>query len=242
MIIPTDKKLTDNCRNFLSACLKRNPSERIDFEGLLQDPFVALDVSIPSEHSVQRMLREEELGAEKESLGCHELALEHYQKAMEYAKTLYYYAEEDCDRKKWKKSLIRYKRSLASVEPQDKRLDSTKDIESQAQTSSSTYEKLYEISKGTPRLRSGLEICRAARNYQLEGDISHAIDRYTAGLGVLMPLLQSEPRGQRRDLLHEAITHWLGQAEALKAGQQAEENVLQGMEALAVNDKTCTLQ
>ena len=31
----------------------------------------------------------------------------------------------------------------------------------------------------------------------MEGDLSQAMERYTAGLGLLVPLLQSEPKGLR---------------------------------------------
>jgi hypothetical protein len=35
---------------------------------------------------------------------------------------------------------------------------------------------------------------------KMEGDLSQAMERYTAGLGLLVPLLQSEPKGRRSEL------------------------------------------
>jgi hypothetical protein len=32
---------------------------------------------------------------------------------------------------------------------------------------------------------------------KMEGDLGQAMERYTAGLGLLVPLLQSEPKGRR---------------------------------------------
>ena len=40
--------------------------------------------------------------------------------------------------------------------------------------------------------------------------------RITAGLGVLVPALQQEPKGARRDLLRKEVTVWMEVAERLK--------------------------
>ena len=43
-----------------------------------------------------------------------------------------------------------------------------------------------------------------------------ALDRFTAGLGVLVPALQQEPKGVRRDLLRKEVKAWMEVAERLK--------------------------
>lgn len=39
-----------------------------------------------------------------------------------------------------------------------------------------------------------------------EGKYQNALDNYKLSLGKLVPLLSQEPKGQRRDLLHQQVT------------------------------------
>ena len=57
------------------------------------DPFLDLELSIPHELSHERMVGEEEKGVVAESEGALDDAVLHYDRALSYAKTLYYYAE-----------------------------------------------------------------------------------------------------------------------------------------------------
>jgi len=237
VVIPRDRKLTDNCRRFLAACLQRNPELRLNFKGMEDDPFLDLEFSVPHEHTQDRMTVEEEKGAVAESQQSNEEAVGHYERALSYAKTLYYYAEESSSRRKWKSVLQGYQRKLSALKPGG---GGASPDQSTVTNMGADYKELNDLCKVTPGLRDGLEICSAARNYQLEGDLRQAIDRYTAGLGVLMPLLQTEPKGVRRDMLHEAVMGWLQQAETCKSSLLANQSNMQKMEA--DTEKQCVLQ
>merc|ERR1711973_223960 len=58
------------------------------------------------------------------------------------------------------------------------------------------------------------------------GEIDMALDRLTAGLGVLVPALQQEPKGTRRDILKEEITNWMNCAERLKRHKEDDSAVV----------------
>ena len=48
-----------------------------------------------------------------------------------------------------------------------------------------------------------------------------------AGLGSLVPLLQEEPRGRRRELLSCCVQQWMERGEAVKEALRLQEEVLQ---------------
>lgn len=43
------------------------------------------------------------------------------------------------------------------------------------------------------------------------------MESYKSALGTLVPLLQKEPKGPRRDLLYAQIKDWMDEAENIKA-------------------------
>ena len=74
----------------------------------------------------------------------------------------------------------------------------------------------YLCSK-TPAMATALEVGSSAEQYMAEGHYQSALDKFQSCLGVLIPLLSNEPKGHRRDLLHNQIQLWMKQAESAKA-------------------------
>ena len=68
----------------------------------------------------------------------------------------------------------------------------------------------------SPKLTTGLEVCRTGTLYLAQGEPKLALERLTAGLGELVPVLQVEPKGRRRELLGKAVTGWMAAAEVAK--------------------------
>jgi len=241
IVIPRERKLSSECRRFLSSCLIRDPDDRINFEDLREHPFLDLENSIPNETMEQRMLQYAEkaeseflLGNTKSALACSKLAVK-------LATTLYYYGQEEDERRKWKSFVVKYQERLGDM--QGRRVTSS--IMTTSTTCDLHFTELRQLSKGTPSLTDGLEIIGSARNYLLQGDLQQAVDKYTAGLSVLMPILQNEPTGRRRDLLHSCVTSCLDQAETLKQSIQAENTSIQKNEDLLGGEKdksSCCLQ
>lgn len=57
----------------------------------------------------------------------------------------------------------------------------------------------------SPNIQSGLDIGRQAELYLNEKNDMTAVDKMRTALGLLVPLLEAEPPGQRRDLLHYQV-------------------------------------
>jgi len=238
IVIPRERKLSNECRNFLSSCLQRNPDQRLNFEEVREHPFLNLEDSIPTETTESRMMDSEGRGEGAEQNGFKERVIESYKHALKLATTLYYYGQDDEERRKWKKYIQKYR---SKINEHTECNITTKIINDSAQQ----FTELRALSKGTQGLADGLEIISSARDYLLEGDIQQAVDKYTAGLSVLMPLLQKEPKGRRRDLLHACITSSLDQAETLKNSLLAESEAMQKSESSLPGEKdkaSCSLQ
>jgi hypothetical protein len=66
-----------------------------------------------------------------------------------------------------------------------------------------------------------------------QGATSQGLVSLTSGLGELVPLVQAEPRGRRRELLGRAVQGWLRLAEAAKEAAALEGEAAEGEEARA---------
>lgn len=54
-------------------------------------------------------------------------------------------------------------------------------------------------------MKTALEIGREGVQYDAEGAYSTAFDRYEAALQSIIPILNKEPKGRRKDLLHQQV-------------------------------------
>ena len=76
--------------------------------------------------------------------------------------------------------------------------------------------ELDQLCASSPKLTTGLEVCRTGTLYLAQGEANLALERLTAGLGELVPVLQEEPKGRRRELLGKAVKGWMAAAEVAK--------------------------
>lgn len=97
-------------------------------------------------------------------------------------------------------------------------------------------------SSATPALKTGLEIAQSAEFYEREGQYGTAIERYKKSLGLLLPLLRSEPEGYRKTLLAAEVSRWMGRAEAVQELMKIQEKALADLEGDSVTDKQCVIQ
>ena len=75
--------------------------------------------------------------------------------------------------------------------------------------------------------------------YDQEGQTDVAFDKYQTSLGLLLPLLSQEPKGDRKTLLSQEIKRWMKRAETIKDLKAIEEKTELEPEAV---DKTCKIQ
>lgn len=75
---------------------------------------------------------------------------------------------------------------------------------------------LDKLSASSPAIQHALDIGREAELVVGEKNYERALESFKSALGSLVPLLQKEPKGTRRDLLYHQIEAWMKEAERLK--------------------------
>ena len=126
--------------------------------------------------------------------------------------------------------------STASFSRQASSTSSHVRLEPRSSKEESRYQELRSLCSMTPKLLIGLEIAHAAEQYELEGKYSTALDKYKSALNILLPLLQSEPRGSRRSALSSEVNRWMNRAECVKEVMQTQEKVLEDARLMVAED------
>ena len=103
-------------------------------------------------------------------------------------------------------------------------------------------EELVRKCSTTPQLKLGLEILQSAESYQQESQYKLALENYEKGLEIIISLLKTEPKGERKNLLKPQIERWMDKAEAVKELIRIQEKVLADSSPEIDNEKTCVLQ
>lgn len=131
---------------------------------------------------------------------------------------------------------------------QNLRVPSIPSLPKQESVKASEYrgnrEELLRLTSTTPQIQAAIEIGASGELYAREGNYSIAFDKYQLALGKLLELLQSEPKGRRKDLLREEVTRWMTQAEHLKellSDAPAKESEITELFA-NTEEKNCVLQ
>jgi len=224
VVIPRTRKLSSACRDLLSRCLVRCPEKRIDLIDFFDHPFLDLE-HLPGDDSFQKASKLVSLAVEADKEKNVELAVELYEKSLKYFHPIIYYEADLTRRGKLKKTISAYE--MRSKELQRGLCgEGSSSSKTPVHRTFSRHEKLVYLCKTSSNLLTGVEICLSGEDYQMEGELSLAMDKITSGLGILVPALQGEPKGVRRDLLRNAITGWMEKAEKMKEVMNVQEEVL----------------
>lgn len=65
------------------------------------------------------------------------------------------------------------------------------------------------LSNSSPALKNGLEIGRKGELYLYERRLDAALESYTSALGILVPFVNNEPKGERRNLLLQQVSSFI---------------------------------
>lgn len=68
---------------------------------------------------------------------------------------------------------------------------------------------LDSLASATPSMASALKIGIEGVQYDAEGQLTLALERYTASLEIMIPLLRKELKGRRKYLLHQQVKFYL---------------------------------
>jgi len=207
--------LSQDCRDLLTRCLVRSPEKRISFLDFFDHPFLDLD-HFPEKDSLLRAskIATEAVAADKSK--DKERAVELYEEALKHFRLILYYEPPSEKREALRKSVAGYANRVQELRKR-------RGVGGQE-------EELDLLCASSPKMTTGIEVCRTGALYLAQGEGKLALERLTAGLGELVPLLQAEPKGRRRELLGKAVKGWMAAAEVAKheAAMVSEEPVIQG--------------
>ena len=224
--------LSPDCKDFLTRCLVRSPEKRISFLDFFDHPFLDLD-HFPEKDSLLRAskIATEAVAADKSK--DKERAVEMYEEALKHFRLILYYEVTI-------NNFIRPLLNFSTFQPlSEKREALRKSVAGYANRVQELRkrrgvggqeEELDLLCASSPKMTTGIEVCRTGALYLAQGEGKLALERLTAGLGELVPLLQAEPKGRRRELLGKAVKGWMAAAEVAKheAAMVSEEPVSQG--------------
>jgi len=254
--IPECPKLSNTCEDLLARCLQRDPCQRIDFPEFFEHSFLDLE-HMPTEESEKKastiieqaikfdcendlpkaiaaygeglqywlpLLKNERSSSKKADL---QIKIERYiQRAEELKRQLLRKPQDDTPR-------LSNPTSAASRETGNIYLDSSPP---------ENADDLIRKCSTTPQLKLGLEILQSAESYEKERQYKLALENYQKGLELMIPLLKTEPKGERKAALTPEIKRWMTKAEAVKELISIQEQVLAENTVEIDSEKTCILQ
>uniref|UniRef100_A0A1B6DXA2 Serine/threonine-protein kinase ULK3 n=1 Tax=Clastoptera arizonana TaxID=38151 RepID=A0A1B6DXA2_9HEMI len=227
--IPENSRVSNDCRDLLLKLLQHNPEDRISFEALFAHPFLDLE-HLPTPESHDKALKLINEAVKEDAKNDYKVAFVLYCDALKYLVPIVS-AEKNLEKKialKAKVSAyIRRAEELKMIlHPNNAQHDSCKkttlssidtvDYKSTTSLDSPSTKNLRDLCATTPNMIGALDIGYAGQMYLAEGQYKLALDKFEASLGVLVPLLATEPPGPRKDLLYKQIQDWLKQAESTK--------------------------
>lgn len=253
IVVPDSAHISNDCRDLLQRCLQRDPAKRLDFDSFFAHPFLDLEHA-PSEASLAKALSLADSAVRHDKADRLEEALADYSRALDYFVPIVRFEADNAKklvlRKKSDAYIARAEEIKAALRPSSSAAAAAK-ASAQRQTSTGfvdndgKVEELLCLCVGTATLKTAVEIAGAAERYEFEGQYQVALDKYEKGLGLLLPLLKSEPAGARKVALRREVARWMKRAEAVKEVLRIRHSVLSGSDDAADSnaaDKACCVQ
>lgn len=208
--IPYGVDISDECRDLLTRLLQREPDERISFEEFFTHPFIDLE-HMPSKMSYEMAVRLVSDAVEQDSKGNYPeavmlycQALQHFVPAIQYERDL---GRKEALRQKLQEYLSRAEMLKERLKPNQSNALSN---------GGSSKGKLAKLASSTPHMLAALKVAEAAEELNTAEIYEQALEKYELALGVLIPLLSVEPKGERKDLLNMEVQRWMKTAENIK--------------------------
>uniref|UniRef100_A0A6B2EG62 Serine/threonine-protein kinase ULK3 n=1 Tax=Phlebotomus kandelakii TaxID=1109342 RepID=A0A6B2EG62_9DIPT len=215
--IPRNTRISPECEDLLTRLLQHDRDKRIEFKDFFQHDFLDLRHA-PCEENFQHALEIVRDAVDADNRGEFEQAYHLYCESLQFF-VPYIQSEQDMAKKQALRSRVRTYMQRAEEIKQAVGGDKTpaQNPVRNALTPRLLYQQLHSLSHSSPALKSSLEIGRQGELYAHEGNYRAALEGLKSSLGGLVPLLGQEPKGQRRDLLHQQIQLWMKEAESLKS-------------------------
>ncbi|XP_057377024.1 serine/threonine-protein kinase ULK3-like isoform X2 [Daphnia carinata] len=219
--IPTTKDISADCRDLLERLLQKDPNKRMTYEEFFNHPFVRASVaSCNVAETEAKLVFERAQNMDKWNRRGEAVTL--YRQAQTLLNRLISADVATVRDAQIRKRLDVCSRRIQEIESSENVLKQNT-LSAEAPLSrdwranmSPTFQELQSLSSTTPDLLSALEIGLEGVQYDGEGQHAVALERYKAALEKLIPLLRSESKGRRRELLRLQITLWMDRAEQLQ--------------------------
>ncbi|XP_075145445.1 unc-51 like kinase 3 homolog Aduk [Haematobia irritans] len=241
--LPPNARISKECEDLLSRLLQHDPGKRIAFNDFFNHAFLDLK-TVPSEKTLQKAIDLVTQAVEYDEKQNYKEAYYLYCSSLQYfvplitdetdankrmalrqrAQTYLKRAEEI------KNVIIEEEYKALALRTQAKNSQealpsttTTSNNVQQALEPETRYKQLYSLSHSSPSLKTGLDIGRQGELYLFERKYESALESFTAALGILVPFLNKEPKGDRRSLLLQQLDLWMKEAESIKSLLNAKE-------------------
>lgn len=200
--LPRNAAISPKCENLLFRLLKYNPDERIGFEDFFKHEFLDL-IHIPTAENYLTAIDSIQEAIELDKKKHYSQSLPKYKEAIKYLEA-FIPAETDVNKKALLEMRLREYNKWADTLEQvvQGKISAPQTTQQTLPLTEMHIKTLYELSANTPKLATGLDIGTSAEMYLAEDRQSIALQKFRAALNILIPLLETEPIGPRRDLLH----------------------------------------
>ncbi|XP_055697118.1 serine/threonine-protein kinase ULK3-like [Phlebotomus papatasi] len=215
--IPRNTRISPECEDLLTRLLQHDRDKRIDFKDFFQHDFLDLRHA-PSEENFERALEIVREAVDADNKGEFERAYHLYCESLQFF-VPYIQAEQDVAKKQALRARVRtYMHRAEEIKHavSGEKAPAQNPVHN-ALTPRLLYQQLHSLSHSSPILKDSLEMGRQGELYAHEGKYQAALESLKSSLGGLVPALGHEPKGQRRDLLHQQIQTWMKEAESLKS-------------------------
>ncbi|XP_063704865.1 serine/threonine-protein kinase ULK3 [Culicoides brevitarsis] len=233
---PAHTKISNECEHLLKQLLRHNPQQRISFEDFFAHDFIDLK-HFPSEETLKKSIEIFTRAVSEDKDGKLQEAYDSYCEGLKYLtpivneepnaskrQALRQQANAYVKRAEEIRKFLKSSSGLQNIEtpqesvtvhqaPQISRMNSVDNVLDPG----IRFQTLYTSSKSSPAICHALDIGRQAELYAHEKNFTTALQSFQSALGSLVPLLQKEPKGPRRDMLHSQIMEWMDAAENIKA-------------------------
>uniref|UniRef100_A0A336MW35 Serine/threonine-protein kinase ULK3 n=1 Tax=Culicoides sonorensis TaxID=179676 RepID=A0A336MW35_CULSO len=237
---PVHTKISNECEHLLRQLLRHNPKQRITFEDFFNHEFIDLK-HLPSEQNLTKAIEIFTKAVSEDKEGNYSEAYELYCDGLKYFTPIVNEESNATKRRAMRNQANAYVkraeeiRSFLKNPPQNKpqSVETLQDSISASASQANQFKRLtsidnvlepgirfqtlYNNCKSSPAICHALDIGRQAELYAHEKNFTTALDSFQSALGGLVPLLQKEPKGPRRDMLHSQIQEWMSEAENIKS-------------------------
>ena len=248
--MPLNSKVSKECEDLLFRLLQHNPEKRISFQDFFNHEFIDLKHA-PSDENLEKAIEIVTRAVEEDNNQNYLKAYHLYCEGLTYfvplieaesgtkKVALRSRAKSYLQRAEYIKLTLLNPRQQNELQGEDdtSNIPVEEPIVAQVSTSQTTcqiknaiapsqsFHSLYKMCSSSPKLQNGLEIGQQAEFYTFEKKLDLSLINYKRALSYLVPLLNEEPKGERKDLLHGQICSWMKEAESIKSMLVAQENI-----------------